>query len=67
MRKSFAGLAIMTLCFYACKKERSFDPDASGGTGGSTTGTLLTKAVTQLGDDDSKVSTLEVYLEEPVL
>jgi len=53
MRKSIAGLAIITLCLYACKKERSFDPDAGGSTGGGTTGTLLTKAVTQLGVDDS--------------
>lgn len=53
MRKSFTGLAIMMLCFYACKKERSFDPDGGGSTGGGTAGTLLTKAVTQLGDDDS--------------
>ena len=51
MRKSFAGLAVIALCLHACKKERSFDPDA-GSTGGGTTG-LLTKAVTQLGDDDS--------------
>ena len=53
MRKSIAGLAIITLCLYACKKEKSFDPDAGGSTGGGTTGTLLTKAVTQLGVDDS--------------
>lgn len=53
MRNSFAGLAIIMLCFYACKKEKSFDPNAGGSTGGGTAGTLLTKVVTQLGDDDS--------------
>ena len=53
MGKVFAGLAIIALCFYACKKEKSFDPNANGGTGGSTSGTLLIKAVTQLGADDS--------------
>ena len=53
MRKSIAGIAVISLCLHACKKERSFDPDASGSTGGGTTGTLLAKAVTQLGDDDS--------------
>ena len=53
MRKSVAGLAVIALCLQACKKEKSFDPDAGDNTGGGTTGTLLTKAVTQLGDDDS--------------
>ena len=51
MRKVFLAIAI-TIFLFSCKKEKSFNP-AGGTTGGGTTATVLTKAVTKFGPNDS--------------
>ena len=55
MRKILLALtAIVTLCVASCTKEKSFEEENPGGTGGDATdGELLSKIVVQLGPDSA--------------
>jgi hypothetical protein len=52
MRKSFGSMAIIALCLFSCKKEKSFDPNnPNGGGGGTSDSGLLDRIDTKLGTD----------------
>ena len=51
MRKGLLMAAVITaFLLFSCKKEKSFDPDATNGGGGATTG-LLARTTTKFGTD----------------